>query len=432
MAERDYSLDHPLRVELNNEVHARPPERLEAPCAVSCIARLADPNQPQREHALLAELLAYYDLPPPDPAAKHFAVDTGRFSLRWERHTEFSRYSVSVDNPEAEPFAAPPVRLLPAQWLKQLDGSMVAAMHSHVVREHDPEFSLRSTSEHYFDGNVLLGSQIAGGAAIALTDLYIHADGFSRILVMNDAMPPLQTGRMVQRLLEIETYRIMALLALPVAQALMPGLNDREQELADITAELVSSAGDDAQQLLDRLLQLGAKFESLRLSSHYRFAAAEAYHGLVLQRIAELREVRISGVQTFEEFTNRRLTPAINTCRATSARLHSLSDRMAHTTQLLSTRVDVDRKRQQELLLYSMDQRAKMQLRLQATVEGLSTAAITYYMVGLVYYCLRGLKDMGLPVNPSVWTAVSVPFVATLIFLAVRRVRNRLSHEDEI
>ncbi len=78
-----------------------------------------------------------------------------------------------------------------------------------------------------------------------------------------------------------------------------------------------------------------------------------------------------------------------------------------------------------------MNQRAKMQLRLQATVEGLSVAAITYYVVGLVYYALQGLEELGLPLDPKVLTAASVPVVATAIFIAVRHVRRHIAEQDD-
>ena len=246
---------------------------------------------------------------------------------------------------------------------------------------------------------------------------------------MNDAMTPLQTGRMVQRLLEIETYRMMTLLALPVAQALSPRLAEMGQELADIAEALSSPQATDDQALLERLMTLEAHSEAERLKSQYRFSAAQAYTELVLQRSAELREIRISGLQTFEEFTNRRLLPAVKTCRSVEARQQSLSERMARSTQLLSTRVDIERQQQNQALLASMDQRAKMQLRLQATVEGLSVAAITYYVVGLVLYLLKGLERAGLPVDPTVATAVSVPVIAGIIFAAIRRVRRHVAEE---
>jgi uncharacterized membrane-anchored protein len=144
----------------------------------------------------------------------------------------------------------------------------------------------------------------------------------------------------------------------------------------------------------------------------------------VRQRIDELREERIEGLQTFEEFTNRRLAPAMKTCEATAARQDSLSNRVARATQLLSTRVDIAREKQNQALLESMDRRAELQLRLQETVEGLSVAAITYYVVGLIGYAAKGLKAGGVSLNVPLVQGLSIPVVIILVALGVRSIRK--------
>jgi uncharacterized membrane-anchored protein len=277
-----------------------------------------------------------------------------------------------------------------------------------------------------FGGNVMVGSRIGGGAAAGFTDFRIHADGFSRIVVLDRSLTPNQAGRTVQRLFEIDAYRMLALLALPVARALSPSLARSEQELAQITTVLAGADESQEAGLLDRLTRLEAEIESQEADNHYRFSAASAYYDLVQRRIAELREERIPGLQTFEEFMERRLAPAMATCRSVAQRQESLSQRVSQATQLLSTRVGITRERQNQTLLESMDRRAALQLRLQSTVEGLSAAAVTYYVVGLVNYFAKGLNEFGIPVDAGLVTALSVPVVLLLVILAVRRIRRRL------
>jgi uncharacterized membrane-anchored protein len=228
----------------------------------------------------------------------------------------------------------------------------------------------------------------------------------------------------VQRLVEIDTYRMLALLALPVAQQLAPVLTRYERDLAAITTALTDAREADEPALLDRLTRLEAAIDSGEADSHYRFSAASAYHELVLRRIEDLREERFPGLQTFGEFTGRRLAPAMNTCRATAARQGSLSERVARATQLLSTRVDLDRSRQNQAVLEQMNRRAKLQLRLQQTVEGLSVAAITYYIVGLTGYAAKGLNALGVRLNPDLAMGASIPIVLAVTALGVRRVRR--------
>jgi uncharacterized membrane-anchored protein len=226
---------------------------------------------------------------------------------------------------------------------------------------------------------------------------------------------------------EIETYRMMALLALPVAHQLSPFLSQAERELSEITTMLAGATESDEPVLLDRLTRLEADIEQREAQNAYRFGAAGAYYELVHRRILELREIRIQGLQTFQEFTERRLAPAMNACRAAAARQESLSRRVSRVTQLLSTRVDVSREKQNQAVLESMNRRAAAQLRLQQTVEGLAVAAITYYIVGLVGYAAKGAHAAGPGLSPEIAMGVSIPIVAGLTAWGIHRVRKAVS-----
>jgi uncharacterized membrane-anchored protein len=419
--------NHPQRNELHDEVHARPPESMVAPLRISFLALLSNPGLREQEWQHVADLAARYGIEPPRKGANHFSADFGPFRMKSERHTEFTRYKIMVKGAAEEPFANFAISALPADWVAAIPGQVIFAAHVALVSAPDILPDYESIALRSFDGNVLAGAMIAGGAATALTDFRIHGDGFSRILVLDRELTPRQAGRMVQRLLELETYRIMALLALPVAQAVTPLLTRSEQELADITTALAGTNAHNEPALLDRLTRLEAEIGSRESENHYRFSAAAAYYELVQRRIDELREDRIQGLQNFREFTERRLAPAMNTCMAAVARQESLSQRVARATQLLSTRVDIARERQNQQVLEAMNRRAALQLRLQSTVEGLSLAAVTYYIVGVVSYAAKAAKAAGLPVNADLVTGVSIPFIALLVFLGVRKVHRMVN-----
>ncbi len=419
--------DHPLRSEVNEEVHARPSDALIAPLGISYLVMGSEPSERAREWQHVAALLQRFAVVPPEVPVNHFSVDLGPFRLRFERHTEFVRYTFSVQGIHDDPFAVPAIAAVPADWLAVVPGKVIVAAHAALLRTEEDRIDYDSIAARHFGGNVLVGAGIADGAAIALTDFRIHADGFSRLLISDHGMLPRQAGRMVQRLLELDTYRIMALLALPVARDLGPFLSRCEEELAAVTGALTSSATPDEPGLLERLTRLEAAIGSRESASHYRFSAAAAYYELVQRRILELREVRIQGLQTFQEFTERRLAPAMNTCRAVATRQQSLSERVARTNQLLSTRVDISRQRQNQALLESMDRRAGAQLRLQETVEGLSIAAVTYYVVGLVAYAAKGLTALGFPLHSDTLAALSIPVVALVVALGLRRIRKHVA-----
>ncbi|NNL56035.1 MAG: DUF3422 domain-containing protein [Woeseia sp.] len=422
------SVEHASRRELNDEVHARPPDSLRTPSSICYIARLPkrDPLSGEGKD-LLGDLLRRFGQERPDRGTNHFTTTLDERRLRWERHTEYNRYT----------FVAPDAsvdwqgKCIPEDWLEEMQGEVLVAVKARVIGPEARDMSTDEISAEYFSGNTLIGSRIADNNAVALTDFRIQEDGFSRLLLINEDMSEQQTGRVMQRLLELETYRMMALLALPLARELAPTLDEDEAELAAIGQALVDVESHHEQDWLDRLTRLSASSQVRHQRSNYRFAAADAYYEIVLQRINELRETRLHGVQTFAEFTTRRLTPAVNTYRAVSERQRSVLEQMARATKLLSTRIDVSRQQQNQSLLESMNRRAKTQLRLQTTIEGLSVAAVTYYVVGLIGMLAKGVASMGVPMNLTIVTAASIPIVAGLAYLGIHRLRAKISREAD-
>jgi uncharacterized membrane-anchored protein len=421
--------DHPQRIELNDEVHTRTPELLVAPARLSYLALLKDGIPRERTWEAVCALAERYGAPPPPLAAYHYGADLGPFRLKWERHTEFTRFQFTAPGAGEDPFAEPAINAVPPDWLATLPGQVIAATHVALLPGGAGPLDAEALSERLFAGNMLVGSATLGGAATALTDFRIHADGFSRMLVLDRSTTPRQAGRVVQRLLEIETYRMMALLAFPVARSLAPFLATQERELAAVAADLVAAGESDEPLLLDRLTRLAAEIESRESENLFRFGAAAAYYELVRRRTAELRELRIEGLQTFQEFTERRLAPAMATCAAAAERQQSLSQRVARATQLLATRVDVTREKQNQALLESMNRRVKIQLRLQTTVEGLSVAALTYYVVALVGDVARAAKLAGLAIDPELAMGISVPVIAVLAALGIRSIRRMVARK---
>jgi uncharacterized membrane-anchored protein len=426
---------HPLREELHDEVHARPPLPVASPSRVTCLALLAGNEMREREWQGLRDLGARFGLALDEAPTGYFSADFGAFRLKWERHTEFSRYVFVVDGASLEggseaPFAHPAIEAVPADWLAALPGEIIFAGHAEIIAASSCDAAdLLGLSRRGFADRPLVGSTIADDKATALTDFRVDEGGYSRLLLIDRGLTPAQAGRAVQSLLEIDLYRMLALLAFPVARQLAPLLSRDERELAAIADLLVKADAASEPLLLDRLTSLQAEIERCEADHHYRFRAAEAYHEIVQRRLAQMREQRIGSLQTWQEFMERRLGPAMNTCNASMAQLESLSQRVTRATQLLSTRIGITRELQNQQLLESMNQRAAAQLRLQATVEGLSVAAVTYYIVGLVKYLAEGLADSGWPIDPGIMTAISIPLVAALVYYAVRRVRRSVAKQ---
>ncbi len=416
-------------MELNDEAHARPPVPIRAPVRATYLALFTEGGQREAGWAWVQQLATHHGVAAPPAAANHFAADLGPFRIKCERHTEFLRLVFLIDSETDHPFSEPAIDTVPVEWLSRLPGQIIVASHLTVLGVTEPVPDFAAIGARCFDGNPLVGASIAAGGAFAMSDFRIREDGFGRFLILDRSMTPLQAGRMVQRLLEIDTYRILSLMALPVARALAPALTRGEQQLAEITEALVMNEEVDEPSLFERLTRLEAEIESEQSRNLYRFDAAVAYEALVHRRILELREERLAGLQTFQEFTERRLAPAIETCRSMAARQEKLSQRLARVTQLLTTRVEIIREGQSQRILESMDRRAKLQLRLQETVEGLSVAAIAYYIVGLVSYAAKGAKAAGVPIEVDVVAALSIPVIVVLTGLAIRRVRRTVTRE---
>lgn len=418
--------DHPERKVLADEVHARPPEPLELPSRATYVAVLVEPADREREHGHLAALCERHGVAPPAAGVTQFSAPLGAIRVKWERHGEFSGYTFIARGLSPQPFSEPASSQLPDGWLVEVPGRTVFAAHAKLLRLGDGAPDPAALSAGHFGGNIVVGAGIGEGAGYAFTDFRIHDDGCARFVLIDRSFTPRQAGRMMQRLFEIEAYRMLALLALPMARRTSPRIVAVERALAELTDGIAREDGDE-EALLHELTRLAAEVESGLSASQYRFGATRAYGELVATRIAELREVRIPGTQTIEEFMARRFAPAMATCLTVSQRLHSLSERVAQASGLLATRVGIAREKQNQALLASMDRRARLQLRLQQTVEGLSVAAIAYYVAGLVGYLAKGVKAVGVPLNADLVVGLSIPLVAGAVFVLIRRARRHIS-----
>ncbi len=413
--------NHAQRFLLHNEVHARSTIIRGLPGRASHLALSRSNEEKTYERQHLSQLCERFGVPVPALDADHFSAAFDSFQLRWEQHGEFSTYTFYVQGVEAEPFSEPALKKVPVDWLSTLTGKMLVATHATILPENEnPDLTDISP---YFVNNPLVGSTVTGGAACVFTDFRIHVDGFSRFLIVNNNLRVEQGARLMNRLFEIEVYRVLALLAFPIARKLSPELKKADQQLYTITDAMTKSSGNDS-KLLDELTMLAAEIENHVSSNHLRFAAASAYYNLVEQRLIDLREVRIQGFQTIGEFIKRRLEPAVNTCRSTANRFTSLSERVGNTSQLLRTRVDIIIERQNQDLLTSMNLRAKMQLRMQQMVEGISVVAITYYAASLIRAMAETLHALGFHINPEIVEGAAVPFILIGIGLGFKRIHH--------
>ncbi|MEM1436468.1 MAG: DUF3422 domain-containing protein [Pseudomonadota bacterium] len=418
--------NHPQRYALNAEIHARPSQALRAPLKVSYLVLLTDAARADAEWQHFTELVQRFGTAVPESRASHFLLQHGPLTVILERHTEYSRYTVlSTSIPEDD--SATALDQLPADWISGLGGEMLLRLHCDLVEGVDDAADLELARERFGDQD-FAGSLIADGRAAVFTDFDIQENDSNYLLLVDRGMAPLQAGRNLMRVLEINTYWLLALLAFPVAKAQLPYLADREKYVQELSRQLtVARSYEQEAALLTQLTQLEAELSDRVAANAYRFGAAFAYNDLVQQRIEDLRERRLPGLQTLQEFSQRRLAPAMQTCGTVTTRQGRLNERASSVTQLLATRVNMDVQLQNRGVLESLNRRAEIQLRLQETVEGLSIAAITYYLVGLVKYAATALKGGGVPVNADLVVGGSIPVIAFLVGFSLWRFRRRVA-----
>ncbi len=413
---------HPDRDVVLGEIHARPFHPANIPARLLRFAFMTDAAQSIADRNALWEFCARHGVPCPTKGVKQHRVTIGDIGLRWEQHSEFTSYTWELANPDTAPFDLSARALEATMGQLPQPGPHLVSIDLHLLP------ATRAPSlESLFNVGSLAASQVDGGLGLAATDFLPDEQGFVRLLLLDHGLTPTAAGALTQRLLEIETYRTLALLGLPEVFRTAPGVKMIEENLIQISSAMTHGKGlADDRRLLDQLTSLAATLEAEATSSGYRFGATRAYDGLVQARLLSINEVPVEGYPTWAAFLARRVNPAIRTCATLEDRQANLSRKLARATALLRAQVDVEIERQNSELLMSMNERARAQLRLQQTVEGLSVAAISYYVVGLSGYIFRGARDAGLfPFDVGVATALTVPIVAGGVWYILQRVRRK-------
>jgi uncharacterized membrane-anchored protein len=438
--------DHPLRTVLHEEVHARPPVALWPRDRILNQAFLLKGNDRQQQLDWINAISEQTKQPIDPNHGQTFCIielrpAPQRIIIKWELHGEFSSISAIVQQKDL--ILEAPIKTRPAlenevnELLNQLNVKPIHEAGGLRISAIDIAFENRALFEEadevssLFSGNTLIGSTILTSKKAQLwTDLQVNEDGYISYLVPHAGMGSRQAGRVARRVTEVEIYRMASMLAFPVAKSLSGPLRNAEAELSELSKEISMAQSQEILtpqqdgEFLERISILASKIEEWISEHGLRFTAAEAYSQLAAKNLEELTEAPLPGVQTLSDFMERRFAPAMSTCSWTQRRLRELSDRISRTTQILRTRIEFVNERQTQELLESMDRRAKIQLRLQATVENVSVLVLTYYAVSLIIYMAKGAKELGLMVPAELIGGASAPIIAYGIY-ALNKLRKK-------
>ncbi|UZE21943.1 DUF3422 domain-containing protein [Pseudomonas sp. B21-056] len=404
---------HPQRKTLHNELHARPSLYFDEPAHVFHLAFLGDNAQCT---ALLERLC-------PDSVLDHAAQGITRMDghpLKWERHAEFFTLTLVVPAGSHELQWT----TLPESLARGIEGHARQIINSVqvVVRSED---GLDLSSYGFKDP---CGSSVGGGDAVVWSDFRLTEDGTNRFLFINRRLNAYRQGRMIRRLLEIETYRMMASLSLSVAKTLDPQLNEFDRSLVTLSERNANASGVHAKVLLEDIAQLSRQIVASSVKNRHRFSATRAYAQLVFERLGELRESHLGDCQRLGVFIERRFKPTVRFCAATEQRLEQLAMSVANLGDLLQARVQVEMEDQNAEILRSLNARADAQIKIQRAVEGLSIIAITYYLINLFKLVYSGLHTLGADLSAREALLGMAPPVLLIMLLIMLRIRKAKNH----
>ena len=431
-----------------DELHARPYIKLSNNLRTFHFAYLLKENDEKKSWVYLDKFLSNIDFQRlPNEVSKYWVAEGKDLIIRYECHTEFISLTLIYPNKieddnknKTKLFDENFLRLLPIEFLKNFPGEHFLSSWIEMLPSKS-NFKPIDIEKFFYHDN-FAGSNVAEDGANVFMSFKSDrtnflGSGFRRVFIQNKNLRTRRTGRLLQRIVELETYQVLSLLGLPQVRSETKNLSNLEKQITEITKSVSKTAKNnldkkairypDYQKDLNELSYVVAKIEEIDSSTNYRLSATSAYYKLVEQRIKDLREIRLESFQTNNEFLSRRLQPAIRTSEAFSRRLESLATRAQRADNLVRTQIEMGVQIQNKDLLKSMELRARAQLRLQETVESLSIVAITYYIVGILSVLVDPINFDLIYLRKELFLALCVPIVLILIWYVAKTVRKKIN-----
>jgi uncharacterized membrane-anchored protein len=426
---------HPQFEAAMRATHSRPALPVKAPAEINhaiVLAGEADQGNDRRRFVDAVEAIGWEVVQ--ESTGEVLAVKD-RSTMKWERHTEFISLTAvageKLGNTETSQAFESTLEELAEDYQPEEDRDVGILSRTRVLVGKSSDNLAISRADTPVQRVLVVGDNIQ----VETTLLHDSAKmvEYRATLINEDAAPmsPRRVGRFVQRLIEIESYRLLAYLAVPMMQRIGPRVSALEARVNEIAQRAaLDPKPDEEAAILTELTNLSAELQSIGSACEFRFAASLAYSAIVDERLDSLREQRIEGSQRISTAIKRRLDPAMRSCNALLRRQQKIAERIGYVTELLRTRVDLALQDQNAAVLRSIDQRARAQLRLQQAVEGLSVAAITYYTLGIIYYLVKGIPFNWGGLSKDAVQALFVVPVGMLVYFGLRRVRARNEAAD--
>ena len=189
--QRDWlPLDDSQRFLLHNEVHTRPSHRIKVPALVVHVAVMSNEVTLEQEYEHLRHLSGQNEISIELLQQNFLRIRLQGCVLRWERHTEFTSYTLVQHLPENAQLGATEPELLSSlsiskDWLSDIPGQTFAAINLAMVYGdlNNPEKMLTS-ARNWFGENSIVASLVGRDSdSLVVTDFKLLDSGFERILV---------------------------------------------------------------------------------------------------------------------------------------------------------------------------------------------------------------------------------------------------------
>lgn len=421
-------IDHELRKRVVAEMHLRRWPVLSLPSLVMQWVLLVTDREREAETEIISKL------PDAGDGATQPAHQSGRLSsgvaYAWERNSEGSSIALFIEGMHGNPLGCselPDNVRAAIAWAESLPGAIMRATQIFVVS--DDASAEKLLPDLDFKHSDLVSCHF-GGSARMWCDFRLKDDNFGKLLVAANGIDVRDLTRLLQRLQDLGNYRNKALMGLPVAQEAWPRLDAAEQKLSDL-AYRVAGQVDRDDTLMDELSGLSLELTAIAAGIDYRMSATAAYAQLVHDRLEQLDVRRIEGFASLTNFTQRRFLPAVRTCAAVVERERKLSLRASQLASLLRARIETRIENQNASLLRSMDESSRLQLRLQQLVEGLSVVALSYYLIGLLGYVLKGAGPWLEGLDPELVLGSLVIPVMFTVFTVMKFLKSQLMSDAD-
>ena len=191
----------------------------------------------------MSMIIHKHSLPPMQAAEKFYRIELDGFALRVERHTEFLTISFVEKGLEVQPgisedaFQETNLPHMPFAWARNAPAALFHAIWVEVGGR-PPAKLQQSDRLKMLDCRAVASNNFSDAAAQVHFAFDIDAAGYSRVVVFNKSIEAIRMGRVVQRIVEVETYRLLALLGLATAKAYSSRLAAIEEVLNGLTNDL--------------------------------------------------------------------------------------------------------------------------------------------------------------------------------------------------